>query len=158
MGNIEDSAFEPAPESQKTECLTSNATLFWRVFLPIFGTVFLAGFAAALLLIPEEELLLSFPALYARVFSLLLLLGWLLLIKRSVWRLKRIDANQTHFFVTNYWQTARYPWTDVEKIFETQRMGRRLVHFQLKAPGRFGQVISILPASNYEELMQQVKA
>ncbi len=157
MGNLDHSAADPAPEPQRTECLTSNATLFWRVFVPIFGTVFLAGLTLALLLISEENLFLSFPALWARVTALLLLLSWLLLIKRTVWRLKRADANETHLFVTNFWHTVRYPWSDIDRIEESQRMGRRLVHFHLKASGRFGQIISILPAAHFDVLMKSLR-
>ena len=145
------------PELQRTECLSSNTTLFWRVFVPIFGTVFFAGMTAALLLISEENLYLSFPAIWVRLAAVLMLLGWLYLLKRTIWRLKRIDANETHLFVTNYWQTIRYPWSDVVGVVETKRMGKRLVHFQLAAPGRFGQVVSMLAGSQYNEVLEQWK-
>lgn len=140
--------------AERSECLSSNATLFYRIFAPVFGTVFLAGFVLALVLIPEDDLYLSFPAWWARLAAILLLVGWLYFIKSTVWRLKRADATKEHLFITNYWHTVRYPWQDVEKITESTRMGRRLIHFHLKAPGRFGQVVSILPARHYDELMK----
>ena len=93
------------------------------------------------------------PALVA---ALCVLAAWLFFIKKTVWRLKRVDATPEHLFVTNYWHTVRYPWQDVEQITESRRMGRRLVHFHLKAPGRFGQVFSILPARHYDELMKNL--
>lgn len=138
-------------EVEKTECLSSNATLFWRVFVPIFGTVFLSGLLLTFLLIPEEELYLSFPLLWGRLFLFAVWLGWLLLVRRTLWRLKRIDANSTHFFVTNYWITARYPWGDVERVEAKTRMGRRITNLHLRAPGRFGQKISFLPGDRFEE-------
>jgi hypothetical protein len=45
----------------------------------------------------------------------------------------------------------------VEKIEESRRMGRRLAHFHLRAAGRFGRVISFLPASHYDELMKNLQ-
>jgi len=157
MGNLDNNASTPAPEEQRTDCLSSNATLFWRVFVPIFGTVFLSGMTTALLLLDEDNLYLPFPALWARISALVFLVAWVLLVRRTIWRLKRVDANDTHLFVTNFWQTVRYPWSDVLNITESKRFGRKLVHFHLIAPGRFGKVISILPASNFEALVENFK-
>lgn len=136
--------------TEPTECLSSNSTLFWRVFVPIFGTVFLSGLLLTFLLIPEEELYLPFPLLWGRVFIFALWLGWLLLMRSTLWRLKRVDANSTHFFVTNYWITVRYPWVDVEKTEVKRHLGRRVAHLWLRAPGRFGQKISFLPGDRFE--------
>ena len=157
MGNLDQPGSGPAPEPQRTDCLSSTATLFWRVFVPIFGTVFLAGLTLALMVIHESDLYLSFPAWWARAVALLLLAGWLYWVKKGIWRLKRVDASESHMFVTNYWHTVRYPWTDVARIEESKRAGKRLVHFHLHAPGRFGSVITILPAGNYDELMRNLK-
>ncbi len=143
--------------SDKAECISSNATLFWRVFTPIFGTVFLSGLLLSFLLIPGEDLYLPFPVLWGRLFVFALWLGWLLLVRRTLWRLKRVDANATHFFVTNYWVTVRYPWTDVEKTEEKIRLGRRIVNLCLRAPGRFGQKISFLPGGRFEEWKKENK-
>lgn len=135
----------------ETECLSSNFTLYWRVFVPIFGTVFLSGLLLTFLLIPEEDLYLPFPILWGRLSVFGLWLGWLFLVRRTLWRLKRIDAGTTHFFVTNYWTTVRYPWADVEKTEEKKRWGRRIVQIVLRAPGRFGQIISFLPGDRFED-------
>lgn len=142
---------QPQPAALATECLSSNATLFWRVFVPVFGTVFLSGFLFAFLLIPEEELYLTFPLLWGRLFLFVLWFGWLFFIRRTLWRLKRVDANATHFFVTNYWTAVRYPWGDLEKMEEKTRLGRRVVNLWLRAPGRFGQKISFLPGDRFED-------
>lgn len=139
------------PTNAATECLSANATLFWRVFIPIFVTVFFTGLLLTFFLIPGEDLYLPFPILWGRVFILTVWLGWLLWVRSTLWRLKRVDANATHFFVTNYWVTVRYPWTDVEKVEEKKRLGRRIVNLHLRAPGRFGQILSFLPGNRLEE-------
>jgi hypothetical protein len=145
-----DSDIQVPMASDKTECLSTNSTLFWRVFVPIFGTVFLGGLLLTFLLIPGEELYLPFPILWGRVSIFVVWLGWLLLVRRTLWRLKRVDASATHFFVTNYWITARYPWTDVEKVEDKRHLGRRVISLHLKAPGRFGQKISFLPDGRFD--------
>ncbi|MBL7825626.1 MAG: hypothetical protein JNJ57_03275 [Saprospiraceae bacterium] len=144
------------PEALHSECLSSNSTLFYRVFVPIFGTVFLCGFLLAFLLIPADDLYMSFSIWWARGGALAALLAWLYFVKSTVWRLKRADATEEHLFVTNYWHTVRYPWSDIENVTKSRRMGRDLVHFHLKAAGRFGQTISILPVRHFDELMKNL--
>jgi hypothetical protein len=145
-----DTSSLPQNGHPKQVILSSNSTLFWRVFVPIFSTVMLTGLLLAFWLIEEDELYLSFPAIWARLALLLLWAAWLLLLRRTLWRLKRVDADDTHLYVTNYWTTVRYPWHDVESYEEKKRLGRRVVNFLLRAPGRFGQKISFLPGSDFD--------
>ena len=145
------SAAPEQPENQVTERLSSNSTLFWRVFVPVFGTVFMSGFLLAFLLIPGEELLLPFPVLWGRIAVFFVWIGWFLLVRRTLWRLKRVDVNAHYLFVTNYWVTLRYPWSEVESMDEVRRAGRRVVNVGLRASGRFGRKISFLPNDRYDE-------
>lgn len=141
--------------TDKTECLSASATLFWRIFVPIFGTVFLTGLLLTFWLIPGEELYLPFPVLWGRLFVLALWVLWLVWVRSTLWKLKRIDANSTHLFVTNYWLTARYPWSEVESITESRRLGRRISTIKLRAAGRFGQKISFLPSDRLEVWLEE---
>jgi len=139
----------------KTTVLSSSTTLFWRVFVPIFVTVFFVGLLLAFWLTDEEELYLPISIQWPRIAMLLVWLGWLLFVRRTLWRLKRVDADDLHLYVTDYWTTVRYPWQDVARTEEKKRLGRRVVNFWLKAPGRFGQVISFLPGSTYDDWMKE---
>ena len=154
---VPDTANLPKNGNPRTFMLSSNGTLFWRVFVPVFGTAFLGGMMLAFWLIDEENLYLPYPALWPRLLLLVLWLGWLFFIRRTLWRLKRVDADDTHLFVTNYWHTVRYPWYEVERIEEKKRLGRRVVNFWLRAPGRFGQILSFLPNSFFDEWMKERK-
>ena len=79
-----------------TSCLSSNATLFWRVFVPVFGTVFWTGILLGTWLTDGEDLYMPFvPMLTMRVVFLLLWAGWLYYVYRALWPLKRIDADTT---------------------------------------------------------------
>lgn len=150
-----DTATLPQNGHPKTVMLSTGTTLFWRVFIPVFGTVFLTGFVLAFWLVDDEELYLPFHILWPRLLLALLLAGWVWLVRRTFWRLKRVDADDTHIYVTNYWTTLRYPWQDVERIEEKKRLARRVIHFHLRAPGYFGQVISFLPSSFFDEWMKE---
>lgn len=148
-----DTSALPSNGAARQTLLSSTATLFWRLFVPVFSTVVLTGFFAAFWLIPEDELYLPFPALWARLGITVLLLGWVYLMYRTLWRLRRVDADGAHVFVTDYWTTVRYPWADVTHVSQSKRMGRTLAHLHLKAAGRFGQKISFLPGSHYAQWM-----
>lgn len=135
--------------------LSSNTTLMWRVFLPVFGFVFLSGMMLAFWLIDEEDLYLPYSAWWPRSITLLLWLGWLYFIRRSLWPLKRVDADAGHIQITNYWTTARYPWADIERFETRKHLGRRAFCLHLKAPGYFGQQILFFPASHFDQWMEE---
>lgn len=146
----------PKNGNSKTNVLSSNHTLFWRIFLPVFGTVILMGLMLAFWLTSEDNVYDPLiPLMWMRILLSLLFLAWLYLVYRTIWRLKRVDANDTHLFATDYWTTVRYPWGDVERIEEQKRAGRRIVSLWLRAPGRFGQKISFLPGTYYDEWMKK---
>lgn len=134
----------------KMVILSSNATLFWRIFIPVFGTVFMTGLLMAFWLMDTE-------VLYMDTATLLMVRGgvavswaaWVLFVRKTLWKLRRVDADGQHFYVTDYWTTARYPWEDLDRMEETTRLGRRIVHFYLKGSGRFGSKISFLPGSYF---------
>ena len=151
----QDTAQLPSNGHSRLASLSSNMTLAWRVFLPVFGTVFFTGLVVALWVTTEEDLYLSYPIWWPRLAVVAIWLGWLLYAYKSLWPLKRIDADDTHLYVTNYWLTVRYPWTDVERMEEVKRMGRRTVLLHLKASGRFGRIIQFLPGSRYREWLEE---
>lgn len=150
-----DTAQLPKNGHTKTIQLSSNATLFWRVFVPIFITVFISGLVLAFILIDEENLYLPIPALPVRIIAVIIWFVWLAILKRTLWRLKRVDADDNFMYVSNYWQTVRYPWQDLADVEEKKRLNRQIVNFNLKQPGRFGQKISFLPGSAYADWKKQ---
>jgi len=135
--------------------LSSNTTLFWRVFLPVFGTVLMTVFVGAFLLTDAEEWYLPFSVWWLRGLIILLWASWLYFVWRILWRLLRVDGDDIYLYVTNYWTTVRYPWTDIARVEAQKRWGRRVVHLHLRAAGRFGQRISFLPGSAYAVWMQE---
>lgn len=150
-----DTAQLPQNGHSRLTILSSNKTLMWRVFVPVFGTVFLAVLSLAYILTTDEDAYTPFvPTLWAKVLVAMLLGAWLYFVRRALWRLHRVDADDTHLYVTNYWTTVRYPWSDVLRMEEKHRLGRRVVNIHLRAAGRFGQKISFLPGSSYDEWMK----
>jgi hypothetical protein len=147
-----------ATTSARPQLLSSTATLFWRLFVPVFGTVMIAMLTVVLWILPDDELYLSFPAIWARTGATVVLAVWVWFVSNTFLKLYRVDATDEHVFVTNYWKTARYNWSDVEKCTESRRMGRRIAHIHLKGAGRFGQKISFLPTAEFDPQAQPIPA
>ena len=68
-----DTSTLPKNGHPKTIMLSTNTTLFWRVFVPVFSTVFIGGFVVAFWLTDIDELYLPMDALWVRAASLLVL-------------------------------------------------------------------------------------
>jgi hypothetical protein len=84
-----------------------------------------------------------------------IMLLWFWTVKRSFLPIKRIDADEQYLFVTNYWTTVRYPWSDVERIEMKKQFGRPLYVLCLKAPGRFGQAIPFKPSAHLKTWLSE---
>ena len=139
----------------KTAHLSSNTTLFWRVFLPVFGSVFVTGLVLSFWLISAEELYISMKSAWTgRSLSALAWFGWIFFLRQTLWRLMRVDADPEHIMVTNYWTTVRYKWSDVEAINNGTILWKKVKVIRLKASGRFGQNIHFLPGTYFEPWME----
>ncbi|TNE63156.1 MAG: hypothetical protein EP344_04545 [Bacteroidetes bacterium] len=151
----QDTAGIPSNGHSRPANLSSSLTLFWRVFLPVFGTVFFTGMLLAFWLIDEADLYLSYPVWWPRTAIAVIWAVWLYFVWKKLWPLKRIDADDGHLYVTNYWVTVRYPWTDVEQLESGKWLGRNAVTLHLKGAGRFGQQILFFPGSHYQEWIKE---
>jgi uncharacterized membrane protein len=151
---MEDTNLAPMDAStDRFKPISSTSTLFWRLFVPIFSTGMLTCLMLAFWLTSGDELYLPVDVLWVRIGLLVLWAAWIYFMWRTLWRLRRVDANATHFVVTDYWTSVRYPWDDVASTSESRHLGRRIAHIHLRGAGRFGQKISFLPASHYTEWM-----
>lgn len=134
--------------------LSSNATLFWRVFMPVFSVVFLGGIVVAHWLTPAEDLYpRKFPVAEIRIGLTVLWALLLALIYRTIWRIKRVETDGQFVYVSNYWITVRYPFDSVSHVFLGKKIGRRIARMHLKAPGRFGDTIRFLPSRQAKDLL-----
>lgn len=141
----------PRNGNSRTVVLSSQLTIVWRVFLPVFGTVFLIGFVVLFWFGASTDDYASATVLWrSRAVSLLVLVAWLFFLYRYLWPLKRVEADDAHVFISDYWNTARYAWTDVVQLEDKKRLGRAYVRMHLKSPGRFGQVIRFIPGGHYK--------
>ncbi len=123
--------------------LSSNLTLFLKIFLPTFWIVFFGTITVGLFLIePQDNPFLGnnsvrFSVLGGYVFFLLIFI-------RTVMRLKRVDADQQHIYVSNYFKTYRYLLEDIETIEELDFGVILVLKIILKQEGAFGAKIPFI--------------
>lgn len=125
------------------ERLSSNATLFLYLFLPVFWSVFFGVFTLAVFL--ADEMYFSFlPIQIFRGGMLFFYVTGLLVIYFTFLKLKRVELTSEHLYITNYFKTARYPIAAISHLEWRRWFGISLGIFNLHAKGIFGQRILFL--------------
>ncbi|MEL6141499.1 MAG: hypothetical protein AAFQ37_07185 [Bacteroidota bacterium] len=126
--------------------LSSNATLFLKIFLPVFWTTIVA-MATLVLWFGPEQYFGGLPLQSLRWAMLLILLAGTATFILFFWPLKRVEADGEYIYVSNYFKTARYAWDkDVSKIHEQRFFLLRIGILELNGRGTFGQRIHFLLA------------
>lgn len=119
--------------------LSSNLTLALKIFIPIFWTTLLTACSLAAWFGPERYF--EWVNLSSLRWGLLLTLLMAVLLFRFVfWPLKRVESDDVHIYVSDYFKTARYRWdSDVVALHQERFLLLFPVAFlELKGKGSFG--------------------
>lgn len=119
--------------------LSSNLTLALKIFIPVFWTTLLAASTLMAWFGPEQYFSwLDLPSL--RWGLLVTLLMATLLFRFAFWPLKRVETDDVHIYVSDYFKTARYRWdSDVVTLHQERFLLLFPVAFlELKGKGSFG--------------------
>ena len=77
--------------------------------------------------------------------GLLLILGTgFAFIKLLLWRFYRVDMDDRFVYISNYFKTYKYPFSDIEYIRDSKTLPGRVFCITLKAKGSFGKHIYFL--------------
>lgn len=123
--------------------ISSNATLFLKVFIPTFWIVFFGIFTIAVWRLDHT----SFGAVSAQTLKIGLTVFFLIgsaLLYFSLIQLKRVEMDDLYVYASNYFKTYRYPFHNIEKITERDMGIFHLVSIHLKTPGKFGKKLRFL--------------
>ena len=123
--------------------VSTNLTLFYRLFIPIFFGVFLGAFVIFLWTHPQAYYS-NLKGIYLRYGMTAFYITMMVLLLASVWRLRRVEVSEDWLYVTDYFRSARYPWSNVEKLRETRIGIFTIVNVYLHAPGTFGKRVTFL--------------
>lgn len=140
------------------ERLSSNSTLFFKFFIPVFWIVFFGAFTVAVF-VYRNEFYGEIPGRPLRIGSVIFFASGLVMFYFTLMRLKRVEGNAEHLIITDYFKTFRYTHAGIDKITESKFAFLKLVTIHLKEKGSFGiKIPFIASASRYEEFMKNLGA
>lgn len=123
--------------------LSSNTTLFWKMFVPT-GYIAFFGLLALVILLSKDENLAVFndPLIiggYLAVYTLFVALLYFTLMS-----LKRVEAGKTHFMATNYFKTYQYTYDSIDRVKTYDMIVFKLGSIHLNKKGKFGKKIRFI--------------
>ena len=124
--------------------LSSNATLFWKLFVPVFWTTILLGITLAAWF-ADSNLFQGRDLTSLPVISLIALILGVFSFYFLLWPLKRVETDGEKVYVSNYFRTAFYHWErDVEAFREDRFLFFRIATIELNGVGSFGRKLRFL--------------
>lgn len=115
----------------------------FKIFLPTFWMVFFGAFTIALWLV-DTPYFGNIPAQPLKIGVTIFFAAGTAGLYFSLMQLLRVDLDEGHLYVSNYFKTYRYTFSDIESIRERDLLFFHLVHIRLKGKGHFGTRISFL--------------
>jgi hypothetical protein len=125
------------------ERVSSQLTIFIRIALP---TIWLTTILSLTLLlgmtVRGKAQVFSNPIVW---LVLLFILGTgFAFIYFILWKFYRVDMDERYVYVSNYFKTFKYPFSDIENIRDSKLLPGRIFVIVLKSKGSFGKEISFL--------------
>lgn len=122
--------------------VSTNLTLFLKIFIPTFWIVFFGLFTVSTYV--KDIYIGSLTPWLFRLTCTLFFLTGLALLYFTLMQIKRVDMDETYLYVSNYFKTIRYPYSLVEKVDERDFLFFHLIHIHFKQKGQFGKKIVFL--------------
>lgn len=125
-------------ETHRQFRLSSNWTLFLKIFLPTFWAVFFGLIILTTFLVdPEENIFLGNPT--ARLIGVLFFVLFFIILYITIMQLKRVDIDKDYIYISNYFKTYRYKLIDIKQIKEVDFTLFLVLKVVLHQKGAFGQ-------------------
>ena len=122
--------------------VSSSWTLILKIFLPVLYIAFFGTFVMVVWF--TQKIPASVSGNHFRITLTLILCVGLFLFYKTVFRLHRLDMDDTYLYVTNYWTHRRYLRSDIEQVQSEKIPFFRLGRLKLKGEGFFGYEILFL--------------
>ncbi|HQX45096.1 MAG: hypothetical protein IPP06_18210 [Saprospiraceae bacterium] len=137
--------------------ISSNATLFFVIFLPTFWLVFFGSLGLGLWMSSAEDISFTSASLLKIVY-LILFLGFGTIIYFTLLRLKRIEIDSNYLYITNYLKTIKVPFSEVNDLHVKSLFFRSVGRITFNYKTFFGKKIYFLCNSeHYDFLRAQVE-
>lgn len=125
--------------------VSTNLTLFYKFFIPVFWIVFFGSVTVASLLIPFRYVG-DIPAVTFRVIVTVFFLSGVVVLWFTLLRLKRVEMDAHFVYVTNYFKNVRYPYHNIDRIEVSRFLFFSTATIYLKEVGSFGRSVTFVPS------------
>lgn len=125
--------------------ISTNLTLFLKIFIPTFWIVFFGAVTLAVFL-TDYQYVGNIPRGTFQLIVLLFYLSGLAMFYFTLLDLKRVEMDNSFVYVTNYFKTYRYPYHNVERIEVSKFLFFSTANLYLIEPGNFGRRILFVPS------------
>lgn len=123
--------------------VSSNTTLFWKMFIPTAYISFFGILALVVLFSDAENLaILNNPVVVGGYLAVYF--TFIALLYFTLMSLKRVEFAEDHFIVTNYFKTYRYDYVSIEKFKTYDMLIFKLGSIHLKTKGKFGKKLRFI--------------
>src|SRR5690606_31379724 len=123
--------------------VSSQLTIVLRIAVP---TVWFSSFISLFFLLAWAgrggQGLMDHKLLWLAM-AITLFCGWLLG-KLLLWRIYRIDMDDQFMYVSNYFSTYKYPFSEIDAVVPSSIWPSGIFRIELKGKGRFGKNIYFL--------------
>ena len=134
-----------------TRQLSTSWTLALRIFLPTLWVAFFGTFFISVLF-TDKSAIGSYPVGSLRLGLGIFIAIFLYVFWKTLFKIKRVDADKDYVYVTNYFKNVRYLHADIEKIETTKGILFNYASLFLKGQGTFGNQIVFLLSKKRLEL------
>lgn len=125
------------------ERISSNSTLFFKIFLPSFWTVFFGAFTLAILFNPIP-MFMGWPQVTTRIIFVVFYLIGVVVIYFTIFQLKRVELSASQLYLTNYVKHFQYAIEDIETIQIHNYFLFSIGTLRLKSKGALGREIRFI--------------
>lgn len=123
--------------------ISSNFTLFFKFFIPVFWLVFFGALLVAIF-VYGNQLANGFGSTSFRAGAIFFYLSGIALFYYTLLPLKRVELDTEYAYVTNYFKTYRYPWHNIAAIEESRLLTFSVGTLRLNEGGQFGERIRFI--------------
>lgn len=136
---------------QNIERISSNWTLFLKVFVPTFWFVFYGAIVIALFVMPSGQINI-FPGM--KIAILIFYISGSVVVYYTLLNLKRVEFDEDFLYITNYFKTVRVPWHNIKSMKEKNIAVTKVGTFHFESPITFGRQIHFVESRS---LIRQFK-
>ncbi len=124
--------------------VSTRFTVFLKFFLPTMWIVFFGVMTLTILF--DKEVDVTFATQITMVIFFLSGAG---ILYWAFMRLKRVEMDETHLYVTNYHKMYKYPYTNIERLEILDFWLLKAVKVYFKVPGYFGKKVVFLAGHRF---------